>query len=693
MDREVVGESRLDSVTVYASGALCRRRVVFTPAGDVTRLRLPGLPLALDAHSLRARVLGALAGLRVTDARREIRAEVVPGERLATLQRELDVAEETHDAARARRDRIAARVDATAALRAVPPTPRRGDPPRPAPVDALLALAAFVDERLTALHARLLAAEDALALAEHVHDTARHRLGEASHALPTESTRTTVDAVVTITRGELPLSQETGAETELELEYVVPGATWFPAYQLSLAQDTGTGGLALRANIAQRTGEDWTGVRLSLSTADLQRRAALPELRSIRLGRRQDEAPVPQWREPPAGLSELFDGYDSASPRRPLSVRPGGALAAGKAVAVPAVAMAYEPQAASAPAPVLRRAAARRGAGQEPVRAQYTAAGAGAFTPAVPQAPGGPPPPAAHGAALSVFAPTPEPTLDPALSDYADLVLAGPDAEQGDARGTLAPDAGGPAGRSPIEAEYRRRALAVNALTAPPHAVPVSRASTSFAYRFDTAAPVDVPADGVWHSVPVDDFPVGLTPQHLCVPALDPQVYAAVELTNTSPHPLLPGPVDVLVDGQYTATVPMPSLAPGESRRIGIGVEEGVRVARRSRTSESTTGLRAGTSVVARSVEIDVVNRLGRAVSLELLERVPVSDEKDVRVEDTAATPPWTVVPPEEDEERRRGLRRWRIVVPPGGTAALRAGYELRLPADKAVLGGNRRDA
>jgi uncharacterized protein (TIGR02231 family) len=288
--------------------------------------------------------------------------------------------------------------------------------------------------------------------------------------------------------------------------------------------------------------------------------------------------------------------------------------------------------------------------------------------------------------------PPPPPVLDAALGDYADLVLLGPTADS-DARGTLVPDPDASGGRSPVQAEYRRRAQAVSSLAAPRHAVPVSRLQASFAYRFDAAAPVDVPSDGVWHSVPVDDFPVGLTQQHLCVPALDPQVYAAVELANTSRHPLLAGPVDVLVDGQYTATVQLPPLAPGQSRRIGIGVEEGVRVARRTRTEESTTGLRGGTSVVARAVEIDVVNRLGRPVSLEVLERVPVSDDRDVKIEDAAATPPWTVVPPEEDEERRRGLRRWRIAVPAGGTAALRGGYELRLPADKAVLGGNRRDA
>ncbi|MEY9871772.1 hypothetical protein ABH931_001245 [Streptacidiphilus sp. MAP12-33] len=720
MEREVVAESRLDSVTVYASGALCRRRVVVpVPPEGPGRIRVGGLPLALDAGSLRARTLSP--GPRVTDVRREVRAQPREPASLAALQRDVDAAEEAYDEARARRDRLAGRADATAALRAVPPTQRRGDPPRPAPVEAFLALADFVDTRLSALHARLLSAEDEVSRAEHAWDVARHRLAEASRALPTRTTLTSVEVVVTLA-GSTPAE----LELELELEYVVPGTTWFPSYQLTLSRGAGTaagGGLAMRANIAQATGEDWTGVRLSLSTADLHRRTSLPELRSMRLGRRQDEAaPGPLWREPPTGTGELFGGYDDAgrgptgTPAPPVARTRSafGAVAAGAGAGRSVAEMATAGATAGSASTVsgeghedllmrsLDRRAGPRAVGPRPA-APYGGPPAPAALGAAPRGPGAasrgipaPPPPGAPAPQAIAFAAAPPlppspPQPDPALQDYAGLVLAGPDAAPA-ARGRLAPDVAD--GHGAAESERVRGARAVAEQSAPPHAVPVGFWPGSFAYRFDAAAPVDVPADGRWHSVPVDDFPVGLTAWHLCVPALDPAVYAAVELANTSRHALLAGPVEILVDGEYTATVPMPVLAPGQSRRIGIGVEEGVRVARRVRTAESTsTGLRGGSTVVAQSVEIEVANRLGHAVSLELLERVPVSDDKDVRIEDAPADPPWTVVASEDDPKLRRGLRRWRVVVEAGGSLTLTAGHQLRFPVGKAVVGGNRRDA
>src|SRR6185295_19093357 len=96
----------------------------------------------------------------------------------------------------------------------------------------------------------------------------------------------------------------------------VHGARWAPSYALRLERGMGSGVLTLRASIAQASGEDWAGVKLSLSTAALDRRTALPELKSLRIGRAQPPPQRSGWREPPPGLDELFAGFDAAWAKR-----------------------------------------------------------------------------------------------------------------------------------------------------------------------------------------------------------------------------------------------------------------------------------------------------------------------------------------------------------------------------------------
>ncbi|MFB7784689.1 DUF4139 domain-containing protein, partial [Streptomyces vinaceus] len=321
--------STLDSVVVYAQGAVCRRLVRGSVPPD-GRVRVTGLPRSLDPGSLRVRALNA-PGVRVTEARVETEAEPLGAGVPDALRREVVRLREECAAAQGRRDRQLGLIEEVRALHPVPPERRRGDPHRRTPVDAWLELAEFVDARLARLHARLAELEEARRLVEHELSVAADRLARASNDAPSAHVRTTVCAVLTLDRrtAEAEEAQEAQAppevepeeepeaepEVELELEYAVPGAVWVPAYRLTHRQGEDAGRLLLRASVAQRTGEDWTGVRIALATADLRRRTDLPKLGSIRIGRRQ-AAPAPSgWREPPAGLADLFAGYEGAGPR------------------------------------------------------------------------------------------------------------------------------------------------------------------------------------------------------------------------------------------------------------------------------------------------------------------------------------------------------------------------------------------
>ncbi|MER5373003.1 DUF4139 domain-containing protein, partial [Streptomyces sp. NPDC002553] len=299
--------STLDSVVVYAQGALCRRLARGRVPAD-GRVRVTGLPRSLDPGSLRAAVFGG-TGVRVVEARVEIDAEPADADTHDRLRREVDQLRDAYAAAQARRDRQLRRIEEVQALHPVAPPRKRDDPHRRTPVDAWLELGDFVEQRLTALHARLVEFEEAVQRAEHELAVAVDRLARASTDAPSAHVTSTVSAVLT-----LDGAGEGDDEVDVEVEYGVPGAVWAPAYRLTHRQGEDSGRLVLRASVAQRTGEDWTGVLVSLSTADLRRRTDLPRLRSIRIGRRQP-APAPSgWREPPAGLADLFTGYDAAGP-------------------------------------------------------------------------------------------------------------------------------------------------------------------------------------------------------------------------------------------------------------------------------------------------------------------------------------------------------------------------------------------
>ncbi|MFB7126143.1 DUF4139 domain-containing protein [Kitasatospora sp. NPDC056273] len=732
--------SVLDSVVVYAEGAVCRRRAT-VPVPPGGRLRLTGLPAALDGRSLRARVLAGPAGAAVTEARLELLAELrEPGE-LPELKRDLDEANERRSALGERLRLVQASIAETAALRAVPPQRRRDEPLRRTPADAWLELADFVEERLARLQERAEELTRQLELADHERDLAADRLERASTADRTEPVGTSTTVLLTLTTASTHPAQDQGHDhdqdqvqaMELELEYGVPAARWVPAYRLSYRTGADTAHLVLRAAVAQRTGEDWTGVRLALSTADLDRRTDLPRLASLRIGRSQPAPPPSGWREPPAGLADLFTGYDAAGADRPAprretpiavsaavaprsarlgGVRPGGSRAeafAAEEQFAPTVPYgaggllnADQPMPAPPGAPIEPGAPIAPGGfagyGAPPPTPYPVAAAA-----PPPQGPGGFPPGEARRRVGHAAPPPPPPGLAPdaTLLDYPDLVLAGPE-EPATRRGTLHPRperTGHIARPAQFERfEYEEPAWTapggsgtaqLRTLALPRHAVPPRESAGSFDHRFDAAAPADIPSDGTWHTVTVGEIPLAVRPEYVTVPAVEEKVYATLVLANRTDQAVLAGPAEVTVDDEFLLTAALPTLAPGGTRRLGIGVAESIEVARRTELHESTTGMLKGNSTVLdHRVHVQLANRLGRAVTVEVRERVPVGSDAEIRIEERADWHAPTVSTPDCPPSTRL----WRVDLPPGGRTELDGGYLIKIPAGKAIVGGNRRN-
>lgn len=260
----------ITAVTCLEDRAQVERSGVVEVAAGVQRLRIgPVTALAVD-RSLRAEAIDVSGigelGVTVVDAR-VVRAAVVPPPRPAedaSKMRALvfDLEEETRDLARQKR-----RLESSVAV------------VRQAREELHRALAEFAGVEPDSSGVRFdtvdwagrLEAVDAAE--EHRHEEmfdvsraqerAARRLAEARAALSsTEEDPAELSAVV-----EVVVEAERAGPVELRVVHLVPCALWRPAYRAALAADGTSLTLDSDAVVWQRTGEDWTGVRLSLSTA------------------------------------------------------------------------------------------------------------------------------------------------------------------------------------------------------------------------------------------------------------------------------------------------------------------------------------------------------------------------------------------------------------------------------------------
>jgi len=86
------------------------------------------------------------------------------------------------------------------------------------------------------------------------------------------------------------VSAKAATESEFSLNYVVNDASWFPTYDIRAKNVNSTISISYKANVTQQTGEDWKGIRLTLSTGNPTVSGSKPEIRPYYLNLSQYSA-------------------------------------------------------------------------------------------------------------------------------------------------------------------------------------------------------------------------------------------------------------------------------------------------------------------------------------------------------------------------------------------------------------------
>ncbi|MCG8424038.1 MAG: DUF4139 domain-containing protein [Proteobacteria bacterium] len=802
-------KSRIVGVTVYREGARVRRiaEVSQSGPGDTTVepgsryptvICLSGLPLAMQDSSVRVRVERAADNSEgrlplAVDAHVTLDVPEVEDQIAEPVADELEAARRrvrVIDGRIAQIKRELARVQRLAVVPRPNKVGRKGEvpgPPPQSPIGSRLALLEMRAGRERALRNELAEVEKEHREASRIAKKLADQQMRATTARKVREHELRKAVVVTLSEPDPGSASQGGTRParrfRLTLHYAVPGARWAPAYSVHLNGDK-QARFTMRAVVAQQTGEDWRGVTLALSTADFLGWSELPELASIRIGRRQPTGHETGWRSPPSGTDLLYADYDRAfsrttqarpdrelpglddedsreitTPMRPYEAAASDVLVTGEYAGyeepadgesawyeeesgektVPAVPLQplsagsqpvfaqpapKSPMAPEEPVALLRGQLLRReqkpadmpelmseaapgaGAGGSSDEVMFRSALASSLQPP----PSGPP---RGGADRSTIHTGTESADQPIVDAGAELLAYGdlrmPPARS-DRRGVLR--LARPAElyleflvTQRIEVGFdvlavisaaKRRADAVARVQLPPRHVRIRSDYYDYVYLADTA--VDIPSDGAFHSIPLLVHDAEVVTHYVVVPGQSTDVYRVAKLANPLGAPILDGPIDVYLERDFLLTSDVSFTPPGGVLRLGLGVEQAVKVSRNTSFHEESAGLIRGSLALKHQIRIEVHNHLDRPIDCEVRERIPVTgdDRDDIEVTVEQTEPAWHSYQPDlaeaPAEADLKGGYYWRIPVESGQRRVLEADYSIKISAKHELVGGNRRE-
>ncbi|KAI0320019.1 hypothetical protein OF83DRAFT_1162652 [Amylostereum chailletii] len=234
----------------------------------------------------------------------------------------------------------------------------------------------------------------------------------------------------------------------------------------------------------------------------------------------------------------------------------------------------------------------------------------------------------------------------------------------------------------------------------------VQESPLSVSYRVEGES--SIPSDGIAHKVSVAELPFEATVAYVVVPKANPVTFLQANVKNTSDYRLLPGPVNVYLDGSFVSKTSIKDITPGDAFDCTLGPDAGTRI---KYTRVSTLEHAPASTFTERFNTTTYTNRTvihnGHGFALDTLlvrDSVPLSDdEKRVRV---ILRRPEVLAEAKDGEEKnvpdgegghqtirwyksedgkggeKEGLYEWVCAMPAGKKIVLETQWDVKAPVD-----------
>lgn len=166
------------------------------------------------------------------------------------------------------------------------------------------------------------------------------------------------------------------------------------------------------------------------------------------------------------------------------------------------------------------------------------------------------------------------------------------------------------------------------------------------------------------------------------LPKIQEIAYLKGKLKNTTDYVFLGGEANTYVGGEFTGKTRIMTIAPEESTAISFGTDERVKIKRELvRTFVSSGGLFSKKEKKEFVYKTTIENFYPREIDIKLVEQIPISQHKDIKVEVTK------IEPKGYEENKDLGTFTWQPKLTPQQKFVLNLEYFVEYPKGKIVTG------
>lgn len=195
--------------------------------------------------------------------------------------------------------------------------------------------------------------------------------------------------------------------------------------------------------------------------------------------------------------------------------------------------------------------------------------------------------------------------------------------------------------------------------------------------RFEIKKPYTIASNGDITVIEIEKYDVPAKYNYFTAPVINENVFLTAKIGNWEQYKLLPGEANVYFEGSYSGKTNINPLSTIDSLTVSLGVDPNVVVKRTQLDDFKKTTFIGNNKVINKAFEIEIKNNKASAIDIVLLDRIPISQNKEIKIDNIETET--------SNYNEDKGIMEWKINLKSQKSEKHKFSYTVKYPKEKRV--------
>ncbi len=194
---------------------------------------------------------------------------------------------------------------------------------------------------------------------------------------------------------------------------------------------------------------------------------------------------------------------------------------------------------------------------------------------------------------------------------------------------------------------------------------------------FEIKKNYSIKSNGDITAIEINTFKMPAIYEYYAAPIINENVFLTASFKDWEQHQLLPGEANIYFEGTYAGKTVLDPYTTKKEMVLSLGIDNNITVSRQQDRNFKSKSFTGSNRILDRTYILEVKNNKNVAISLTLMDRIPISQDKEIKVDD--------VVTNNASYDDQKGLLTWNLALAPQESKTEDFSFQVKYPRGRYV--------